>query len=353
MKTLAVVIAKSGIALLDLLPREWEVVVADYSRLDQREVAWWSRPKETEYARAVIVDRNVVTALTQRRIESELREMGVGGKVLYAGNPQTPLGYAHLDLLLAKEGLVPKPEVTPPVDLWRMNRYMIALVGLPAAGKTLLRHIFSHLPNCSVYKWGRFLRASVEETFGSMTPENSWEKVRRFTEEVEAQDKTVVARKFLETSGIHNDSATFAVVDGIKSREQIIYASYATRRPVIVVEVRREEKTRLAEVLKRGDPDDQIGEEKRMQVLEEMGALDVIHFADFVVNTTGCHVDYDEATNLCQIVLTLQFLSGLHTILSWCYLSGDSANTEEMVCKAAREVAESRGFKAEVGVKDG
>lgn len=37
MQKLAILIAKSGVALLDLLPREWEVVVADYSRLDQRQ----------------------------------------------------------------------------------------------------------------------------------------------------------------------------------------------------------------------------------------------------------------------------------------------------------------------------
>lgn len=353
MALLAVVIAKSGIALLDLLPREWEVVVADYSRLDQRGVAWWSYPSSLRYDKIVIVDRNVVTGLTQRKIELALREQGVEGPVFYAGNPKTLLGYQHLNLLLAQEGIVPKPEVQPPADLWRMSKYMIALVGLPAAGKTMMRNVFAYLPGCSVYKWGRFLRASVEETFGPMTREDSWDKVQRFTNEVEARDKTAVARKFLETSGINDDPATFAVVDGIKSREQIIYASYATRRPVIVVEVRREEKTRLAEVLKRGDPDDQIGEEKRMQILASMGALDVIQFADFMVNTTGCQVDYDEATSRCRIRFAQPFLSGFHNLLSWCFISGSPEATEEMVCGAAWQVARDRGFKTLVEVVDG
>lgn len=350
MSILAVVIAKSGVALLDLLPREWEVVVADYSRLDQREVRWWSRPARKRYDEIIIVDQNVTTGLTQLRLERELRQMGIEGPVRYAGNPKSLLGYRHMHYLLEKEGIVPKPAIEPPGDIYRLNQYMIALVGLPAAGKTLCRHLFSRWPGFSVYKWGTYLRAAVEEALGPMTPEDSWEKVRRFTEEVEAVDRLAVARKFLETSGIREDSAPFAVIDGIKSREQIIYCSYATKRPVIIVEVRREEKNRLAEALKRGDFDDKIGEEQRKEILAKMGAVEVIKFADFRVDTTGCRTDYDEATNLCRLVFTERFIAGMHELLSWIFISPDYETTRELICRASREVAEGRGFAAEVEV---
>ena len=282
---LVVVIAKSGIALLRLLPRQWEVVVADYSRLDQREIQWWSLPARKSYDEIIILDRNVTTALTQLRLEREIRRLGIEGPVRYAGNPKSLLGYRHLDYLLTKEGLVPKPEIEPPSDIYRLNRYMIALVGLPAAGKTLLRHLFSRWQGFSVYKWGTYLRTAVEEALGPMTPEDSWDKVWRFTEEVEAQDKVIVARTFLERSGIRSDPATFAVIDGIKSREQIIYVSYALRRPVIIVEVRREEKSRLAEILKRGDFDDKIGEAQRLEILAKMGALEAVSYTHLTLPT--------------------------------------------------------------------
>jgi len=349
-KTLAVLIAKSGVALLDLLPHEWEVVVADYSRLDQREVQWWSRPARKHYDEIIVVDQNVTTGLTQRKLEQELRVMGVEGSVKYAGNPKSVLGYRHMDYLLTKEGLVPKPAIEPPSDIYRLNRYMIALVGLPAAGKTLLRHLFSRWQGFSVYKWGTYLRIAVEEVLGPMTPENSWEKVRRFTEEVETEDRVAVARKFLERSGSRSDPAPFAVIDGIKSREQIIFTSYALRRPVIIVEVRREEKTRLAEILKRGDFDDQIGEAQRLEILAKMGALEVIQFADFVVETTGCATEYDEETHLCRLRFTERFIAGMHELLSWIFVSDSFGTTKEFICRASREVAESRGYAAEVEV---
>jgi len=350
---LAVLLAKSGVALLDLLPKDWEVVVADYSRLDQREVQWWSRPSRQRYEEIIILDRGITTALTQRKLEKELRVMGVEGPVRYAGNPKSLLGYRHLDYLLTKEGLVPKPEIEPPSDIYRLNRYMIALVGLPAAGKTLCRHLFSRWPGFSVYKWGTYLRTAVEEALGPMTPADSWDKVRRFTEEVEAQDKVIVARTFLERSGIRSDPATFAVIDGIKSREQIIYVSYALRRPVIIVEVRREEKSRLAEVFKRGDFDDKIGETQRLEILAKMGALEVIQFADFVVDTTGCRTDYDEATHHCRLIFTERFIAGLHELLSWIFVSDSFETTKELVCRASREVAEARGYAASVEVVKG
>jgi dephospho-CoA kinase len=349
MEILSILIAKSGVALLDFLPREWEVVVADYSRLDQREVQWWSRPREKRYDEIIILDQNVTTGLTQLRLERELRQMGIEGPVKYAGNPKTLLGYRHMDYLLTKEGFVPKPAVEPPSDIYRLNRYMIALVGLPAAGKTLLRHLFSRWQGFSVYKWGTYLRAAVEEVLGPMTPENSWEKVRRFTEEVEAEDRTTVARKFLERSGIRSDLATFAVIDGVKSREQIIYVSYALWRPVIVVAVKREEAERQAEALKRGDPDD-FRDAERLEILRKMGALDVIDFADFVVETTGCATEYNIEKHGCRIQFTERFFAGMHELLSWIFVSASPEQTRELVCNAAREVAQSRGYAAEVEV---
>jgi len=353
MQTLSILIAKSGVSLLDLLPHKWEVVIADYSRLDQRSVEWWSRPSCQRYEEIIILDRNVTTALTQRKLEKELRLMGIEGSVRYAGNPKTLLGYRHLDYLLTKEGLVPKPEIEPPSDVYRLNRYMIALVGLPAAGKTLLRHLFSRWENCSVYKWSKYLLATVEQYFGPMTSfDDVWDKVVRFTDEVEAQDRVAVARTFLERSTIQQDPATFAVIDGIKSREQIIYVSYALRRPVIIVEVRREEAERQAETLKRGDPDD-FRDAERLEILRRMGALDVIDFADFVVETTDCATVYDDSKRTCQVRFTERFIAGIHEILSWIFVSDSLEATKELVCRASREVAEARGYAASVEIVEG
>jgi hypothetical protein len=119
---LVVLIAKSGIALVNYLPRNWEVVVVDYSRLDQREVRWWSHPARKRYGEIIIVDRNVTTGLTQLRLERELRQMGIKGPIRYAGNPKSLLAYRHLDYLFTREGIVSKPQGEPPSDTYRMNR---------------------------------------------------------------------------------------------------------------------------------------------------------------------------------------------------------------------------------------
>jgi len=344
-KTLAVLIAKSGVALLDLLPREWEVVIADHSRLDQRSVEWWSRPARKRYDEIVILDQNITTGLTQLRLERELRQMGIEGPVRYAGNPKSVLGYRHMDYLLTKEGIVPKPSVEPPSDIYRFNRYMVALVGLPASGKTLLRHLFSRLPGFSVYKWGKFLRSTVEGLYGQMTYENGWSKAMRFTNEVESKDRIVVAKTFLAAQEVREDPASFMVVDGIKSREQIIYVSYALRRPAIIVRVHRDEKERQSEARKRGDFDD-VNDSERLEVLRKMGAIDVMDFADFVVKTTGCATEYDEEMHLCRLRFTERFIAGMHEVLSWIFVSGLPEQTRELVCNAAREVAQSRGYAA-------
>jgi len=348
MNTLAVLIAKSGVALLDLLPREWEVVIADHSRLDQRSVEWWSRPARKRYDEIVILDQNITTGLTQLRLERELRQMGIEGPVRFAGNPKSVLGYRHMDYLLTKEGIVPKPSVEPPSDIYRLNRYMIALVGLPAAGKTLLRHIYSRLPGFSVYKWGKFLRSTVEGLYGPLTYENGWSVAMRFTNEVESKDRIVVAKTFLAAQEVREDPAHFMVVDGIKSREQIIYTSYALRRPAIILRVQRDEEERQSEARKRGDFDD-VNDSERLEVLRKMGAIDVMSFADFVVDTTGCATDYDNESG-CRIQFTERFIAGMHEVLSWIFVSGSPEQTRGLVCNAAREVAQARGYAAEVEV---
>jgi len=176
-----------------------------------------------------------------------------------------------------------------------------------------------------------------------------WDKVVRFTDEVEKQDRVAVARAFLEHSGASQDTARFLVADGIKSREQLIYVSYALRRPVIVVRVEREEEARKAEAAKRGDPDD-LRDAERLEILRRMGAIDVMDFADFVVDTTGCRTDYDGAAHFCRLVFTERFLLGMHELLSWIFVSGSPEQTRELVCNAAREVAQARGYAATVEV---
>lgn len=331
---LAVLIAKSGVELLNcnIISPEWEVAIADFSRMDQREVTWWSVPQRKKYSEILIFDRNLTTALTQLHIERSLRGLGVRGSVRYVGNEKTLLAYRHQSYLLRKEGMVKMSE-KPAQDSYQIGKYMIALVGLPASGKTLLRNIFSQMDGFSVYKWGDYVKQEIESLYGEI----NWANVQRFTEEVEAKDKIVVARRFV--SSVKDDSP-FIVVDGIKSREQIIYASYALQRPVIVISVKRDENERQRETEKRGDFDDSVDSE-RLKLLHKIGALDVVNFADFIVNTTGCSVEYEK--DVCRIKLPQEFVSGMHEVLSWVFASESIKATKKLVQKATVQVAEQRG----------
>ena len=125
MKTLAVLIAKSGVRFLNRLPRRWETVVVDYSRLDQRQIRFWNYPSDKQYDEIIIIDQNITTALTQRKIEMALREMGIRGKFKYAGNAITELGYRHMDYVLDKSGLLSKEATAPQGDLYKLNKYDI------------------------------------------------------------------------------------------------------------------------------------------------------------------------------------------------------------------------------------
>ena len=335
MKTLAVLIAKSGVELLNcnIISPEWEVAIADFSRIDQREVTWWTIPRRKKYSEILVFDRNLTTALTQLHIERSIRRMRIKGTVKYVGNEKTLLAYRHQDYLLKKEGIVPKKNVSAQ-DSYQIDKYMIALVGLPASGKTLLRNIFSQMDGFSVYKWGGFVKQEIESRSGEM----NWANVQRFTEEVESRDKVVVARRFV--SSVKEDDSSFMVVDGIKSREQIIYASYALQRPVIVISVRRNEDERQREAGKRGDFDDSVDSE-RLELLRKIGALDVVNFSDFIVNTTGCSVEYEK--DVCRIRLPEPFISGMHDVLSWIFASDSFEATKEIVQNAAVRVAKKKG----------
>lgn len=331
---LAVLIAKSGVELLNcnIISPDWEIAIADFSRMDQREVTWWSIPQKKKYSEILILDRNLTTALTQLHIERSLRSLGIKGPVRYVGNEKTLLAYQHQSYILRKEGIA-KKSGAPMQDSYQIGKYMIALVGLPASGKTFLRNIFSQIDGFSVYKWGDYVKQEVESRYGEM----NWTNVQHFTEEVEAKDKIVVARRFV--SSVEDDSP-FMVVDGIKSREQIIYASYALQRPVIVISVRRGEDERQREAEKRGDFDDSVDSE-RLELLRKIGTLDVVNFADFTVNTTGCSVEYEK--DVCRIKLPQEFISGMHEVLSWMFASESIETTKNLVQQAAVQVAEQRG----------
>ncbi len=346
MKILGVLIAKSGVELLNcnIISSEWEVAIADFSRMDQREVSWWSFPQEKKYDEILVFDRNLTTALTQLHIERSIRELGIAGPIKYVGNEKTLLAYRHQNYLLnlKKKEIVPK-ENFPAQDTYHIDKYMIAVVGLPASGKTLLRNIFSQLDGFSVYKWGDYVKQEIESRYGEM----SWTNVQRFTDEIEMKDKIVVARRFV--SSVKDDSP-FMVVDGIKSREQIVYVSYALQRPVIVISVKRDEKERQGEAEKRADFDDSVDLE-RLNLLRKIGALDVVNFADFVVNTTGCSIEYEQ--NACHINLPDELTAGLHEALSWLFVSDSFEETKKIVQKAVVQVAKQRGAKkVEVKMKN-
>jgi dephospho-CoA kinase len=293
------------------------------------------------YSEIVVFDRNLVTGLTQLHIERSIRKLGISGPIKYAGNAKTLLAYQHQAYLLKKEGLVQRPTAMPPADTYQLGRYTIMLVGLPAAGKTLLRNIFSQLDGFSVHKWGKFVKQEVETHYGVM----DWETIQRFTNEVEAKNKVAVAQRFV--ASIAGDNSPYIVVDGIKSREQIIYASYALQRPAIVISVVRDEDERRREAGKRGDFDDSVDTE-RLNLLHKIGAVDVMDFADFTVNTTGCSVEYGQ--NSCRVVFPEQFIAGMHEILSWIFVSKSYEETKELVISAAVQVAKQRGFAATIEV---
>ena len=81
-----------------------------------------------------------------------------------------------------------------------------------------------------------------------------------------------------------------------------------------------------------------------------MGALEVINFADFTVDTSGCVIEYAAVSQTARLRFTKRFIAGMHQILSWLFVSDSFEATEEMVCRASREVAEFRGYAAEVEV---
>lgn len=345
---LAVLIAKSGVALKPLIPSEWEVVISDHSRLDQRGVEFWNLPSWRQYDEVVVFDRNVTTALTQRKVAQALCGLGIQGPVKFAGNPETDLAWRHQDYILNAHGFTPRSEVIVRPEA-RYDQFMLALVGLPASGKTMLRKIFSRIASFSVYKWGKVAGAVIEQAYGPMTPENSWTLVKRFTDEVERKDKVVLAREFVRTSGIADDKATFAVVDGIKRREQIIYSSYATHRPVIVVRVERDETERQSEAVKRGDFDD-AHDGARKELLRGMGAIDVMDFADFVVTTTGNAVVYDKAVRKCLVRLSPVFVRSMHELLAWIFVSNSLGETTQLLSRCCKEIGEEEGYQTEVEV---
>lgn len=348
-KTLAILIAKSGVALLDLLPKEWEVVISDHSRLDQRGVEFWNTPLHASYDEIVIVDRNVTTALTQRKIAEAVSARGIRGPIKFAGSIETKLAYRHQDFVLGKEGLFAKtlPDLDP--DPYKIDRYMIALVGLPASGKSMLRKLLAGLPGFSTYKWGGFAQAAIVDAYGPMTEENSWTLVQRFTEEIESKDKIAIARKFVETSSIGEDTETFAIVDGIKRREQIIYASYATHRPVIVVRVLRDESERQSEARKRGDFDD-WQDSARTELLRGMGAIDVMDFADFVIKTDGNSIDYDKTARTCKATFSTLFAETLHEVLDWLFVSSSLDETRSLIERECKRIGTEAGYTTEVTV---
>jgi dephospho-CoA kinase len=347
MSTLALLIAKSGIALWGSLPAGWEKVIVDYSRLDFRPVTFWSRPQRDEYEEIIIVDRGVVTALTQRVIELALRDQGIRGPVRYAGQVKTELGWLHQDVIVSREGvLIPRRDIHFEPSL--MDRYLIALVGLPASGKTIIRKILAGLDGFSVYKWGKIAGDLVEERYGICDTV----AVTRFTEEVERSDRLVVAREFLSRFGVLQDEAKFVVLDGIKSREQIIFVSYALRRPVIVVKTTRDEQERIAEAAKRGDFDD--GDDTaRLKLLAQMGAIEVMDFADFEIVNTGGVIAYDHDLHTFRANFTGAFLRGIHDLLSWLYISDSLEATRRVIANRSRQIAIDAGYTPFVEVADG
>lgn len=339
-------VAKSGLSTLAQLPHDAEVIVCDTSRLDQRPVMFWSEPRHIAYDEIVIVERHAATALTQMHVADALRERGIGGPIVFAAQkPHGDIGYHHQTYLVGDAALIEKPTVAPEqLD----QRYLLAIVGLPATGKSMLRYLFSQMPQFSTYKWSSHLLACLVKHYGerAIEPDHIFDRVVQFLHEVESHDRVVVARQFL-SSGVWDDPAPFVVLDGVKSREQLIYTSYALRRPVIVVHVTLDEHARLESAARRGDFDD-CRDQERLALLRQMGVFDLMAFADFQVTTTGCLTTFDEKE--MTVRWTRRFVDDMHRILSWILVSSSVDETRQILAEASTAVAASRGYTAQVEV---
>jgi len=351
MATLNVLIAKSGIMMSQYLPPSDILAVARCDRDGPPQ--WWTPPPPGRYDRILIADHNVATAMTQRRVALDLPRLGVHGPIWFAGTARGRIGFLHQDFVPDPENgiLVPRPP-SPPSGL--IDRYLIALVGLPAAGKTFVRRILGSLSAeplagvFSTWKWSSAFMAEMESRLGRVPPERLLEAATRFFEEVESKDRLAVARRFLANPSVHADPAPFLVVESIKNWESLVFVSYTLQRPFIVVAIHKEEKERLAEAARRGDPDD-ANDAARLRLLERMGTPRLIQAADFVVDTTGCFLVYDSSHRQCHVHLTPTFLQGLSQVLAWILFRGED-ELRELIIQAICRLAQDRGFEPVVEV---
>ncbi|PIR21930.1 MAG: hypothetical protein COV44_10590 [Deltaproteobacteria bacterium CG11_big_fil_rev_8_21_14_0_20_45_16] len=335
---LAVLVAKSGIALEHVLPKDWERIVVDFSRLDQRSVEFWSQPQYTVYDEIYIVDRNVVTGLTQLHVERALKQRGIKGPIQYVATVKSELGLSHQNFVIEHDSIVPCVDATA-YSLSCSDNYLVVLVGLPGSAKTMIRKLFEGFSDVSTYKWGAYAQSLVEKQYGICTMET----VAQFTRDVERNNRVVVAQEFLNTSGIHDDVHRVVVLDGIKTREQIIYVSYVLNRPVIIVHATLDEQARKHAVIERNDFDDS-SDTLRLQMLSEMGVMDVFPFADFCVHTDGNSVVYHESDMTCAMSFAPRFVANMHEVFEWLRLSSSLEETDKVILGQAKSLAVKSGY---------
>ncbi len=163
----------------------------------------------------------------------------------------------------------------------KQERFLVALIGLPCVGKSRVAE-FLQDAGASCYSWGDTAQKLIANLFGDC----SWDSVRRFTWEVEANDRTVVAREFLRCSDLAQDQSRVIVVDGVKTREQIdLLVSHTSRTP-IVIGVIRDEAERKDAVKARGEFDDSFDHERTVMLMG-IGLHMLLSQSDIFVDLTG------------------------------------------------------------------
>lgn len=163
----------------------------------------------------------------------------------------------------------------------KQERFLVALIGLPCVGKSRVAE-FLQDAGASCYSWGDAAQKLIANLFGDC----SWNSVTRFTWEVEANDRTIVAREFLRCSNIAHDQTKVIVIDGVKNREQLNLLVTNTGRTPIVIGVIRDEAERKEAVKARGEFDDFFDHE-RLVMLMRVGLHMILSESDIFVDLTG------------------------------------------------------------------
>lgn len=313
-------VAKSGIALVERFAT-WAQppAIIDGSRLDSRPLRWMM-PLAPGVRRVAIVETRASTGLTQQRVARLIQEQHPDPdlEVTFGClSAETRLGAQRQHWRVADHGLVPADW-----DLSTLpHRYLVALVGYPGCGKSFLRRVLGVDCDAAVLRWGAWAAAHARRMLrlGDDVPLRL-DDMQAFYQQIERRAPSVLALTALHAMTPAGRTRPWLVVDGIKTRDQLVTLSYGARRPPIIVAVVRDEAERRRIVAQRQDADDR-DDAARCAFLRTMGLDDLIAMADVVIDTTGSQLEYDRRSGTwVRLTVTPRLLRGfadLWQALGW------------------------------------